>query len=126
MMARVLAGAAGYALAEPEAMKRVGEGAQREIYVSWESAVATAYERYGAVIENYRSGRCPTHDSPSDEFYHSMATYLEQRARRREAQRELLEEVRRSGSSLLSGVADQSRRLSEQLEKLYQYLDRFL
>ena len=135
-------------LGKPEAMKRVGEGAQREIYVSWESAVAAAWERYGVVIENYRSGRYPAHDSISDDFFRSIATAAELRAKRREAQRQLLEEVRRGRESLLNEVADQSRRLSdqweaqskrlsdqvadqtrrfnEQMEKLYQYLDRFL
>ena len=124
-------------LAQPEAMKRVGEGAQREIYISWESAVAAAFERYGAVIENYRAGRCPAHDGFSDEFFRSMGSAMELRARRREAQRQLLEEVRRGRDSFLSDLSDQgrrvteqwdagSRRLTETLEKLYQYTDRFL
>ena len=135
-------------MARPEAMKRVGETAQREIYVSWESAVAAAYDRYGAVIENYQAGRYPAHDHLSDEFFRSMASAMDLRARRREAQRQLLEEVRRSRDALRNELSDQSRRLSdqweaqskrlsdqmadqtrrfnEQVEKLYQYLDRFL
>ena len=135
-------------MARPEAMKRVGETAQREIYVSWESAVAAAYDRYGAVIENYQAGRYPAHDHLSDEFFRSMASAMDLRARRREAQRQLMEEVRRSRDALRNELSDQSRRLSdqweaqskrlsdqmadqtrrfnEQVEKLYQYLDRFL
>lgn len=135
-------------MAQPEAMKRVGETAQREIYVSWESAVAAAYDRYGAVIENYHAGRYPAHDHLSDEFFRSMGSAMDLRARRREAQRQLMEEVRRSRDTLRNEFADQSRRLSdqweaqskrlsdqmadqtrrfnEQVEKLYQYLDRFL
>ena len=103
-------------LAEPEVMKRVGEGAQREIYVSWESAVATAYERYGAVIENYRAGRYPAHDGLSDDFFRSMGAAMDLRARRREAQRQLLEDVRRSRETLRSELSDQSRRLTENWE----------
>ena len=153
-------------LRQPEAIQRVGEGAQREIYVSWEDAVAAAYERYGDVIENYRAGRYPAHDGLSDDFFRSMGTAMELRERRRESQRQLLEEVRRSRDSLLREfseqsrrvagqvaeqsrrvseqweaqsrrvadqvaeqsrrVSEQSRRLNEQLEKLYQYTDRFL
>ena len=142
-------------LRQPEAMKRVGEGAQKEIYVSWEDAVAAAYARYGAVIENYRAGRYPAHDRLSDDFFRSMGTAMELRDRRREAQRQLLEEVRRSRDSLLHEFSEQSRRvagqweaqsrrladqvaeqsrrfdeqsrrLNKQLEKLYQYTDRFL
>ena len=42
--------------AHPERMKAVGKGAGDELYVSWTDAVAHAYDRYGAVIDNFRSG----------------------------------------------------------------------
>ena len=135
-------------LAEPEAMRRVGESAHQTIYISWETAVAGACERYGAVIENYRAGRYPAHDRPSDEFFRGMAAAAELRARRREAQQQLIEEVRRSREQMMEEarrsrdqfkeevagqsrrlneqLEAQSRRLNEQLEKLYQYTDRFL
>ena len=103
-------------LARPEAMKRVGEGAQRGIYISWEDAVAAAYERYGAVIENYRAGRYPSHDKLSDDFFRSMGTAMDLRAKRREAQRQLLEEVYRTRDGLLDQFTEQSRRMAEQWE----------
>ena len=40
----------------PGRMKDVGRNAGSELYISWEDAVANAYDRYGAVIDNYRSG----------------------------------------------------------------------
>ena len=135
-------------LAAPEAMKRVGEGAQTNIYISWETAVAGAYERYGAVIENYRSGLYPRHETATDDFLHGMASLMDFRNRRREAQRQLMEEARhsrdelvaemrrsrdeivqgalRSRDELMEEIANQRRRLNEQMEKLSQYLDRFL
>ena len=135
-------------LAAPEAMKRVGEGAQTNIYISWETAVAGAYERYGAVIENYRSGLYPRHETATDDFLRGMASLMDFRNRRREAQRQLMEEARhsrdelvaemrrsrdeivqgalRSRDELMEEIADQRRRLNEQMEKLSQYLDRFL
>ncbi len=40
-----------------ELLKRVGKGAQKDIYISWEDAVAKAYERYQVVIDNfYKNG----------------------------------------------------------------------
>lgn len=48
--------------AQPERMKAVGKGAGDELYISWEDAVAHAYDRYGAVIENYKSGVYGIHD----------------------------------------------------------------
>ena len=60
-------------MAAPETMTRVGEGAQREIYVSWEEAVRRAYARYGDVIENYKSGAYPAHDTFTDDLFRGMA-----------------------------------------------------
>lgn len=40
-------------------LRRAGENAARDLYVSWSAAVARAYERYETVIDNYRSGRYP-------------------------------------------------------------------
>ena len=110
-------------LEAPEAMRRVGAGAQERIYVSWESAVAAACERYGAVIENYKSGRYPAHDGPSDDFFRGMAAAAELRAKRRQAQEQLLEDVRRGRETLRGEMAEQSRRFSEQWEKKSQELN---
>ncbi len=41
----------------PDLMKRAGEAAARDLYCSWEDAVKAAWDRYGTVIENYKSGR---------------------------------------------------------------------
>ena len=41
---------------QPELMRTVGKGAGDELYISWTAAVAHAYDRYGAVIDNYNSG----------------------------------------------------------------------
>jgi hypothetical protein len=43
-------------------MKEVGKGAGDELYISWEDAVANAYERYLVVIDNYRKGVYGRHD----------------------------------------------------------------
>ncbi len=37
-------------------MRAAGERAQSSLYLSWEDSVKAAYERYGVVLENYRSG----------------------------------------------------------------------
>jgi len=40
----------------PEAMKMIGENASRDLYISWETAVERAMERYNIVIDKYKSG----------------------------------------------------------------------
>ena len=41
---------------QPDRMKSVGKCAGDELYISWEDAVAHAYDRYGAVMDNFKSG----------------------------------------------------------------------
>ena len=50
-------------------MRAVGEGAARDLYISWEAAVSRAYDRYGAVIDRYRAGQYRRHKKPADEFF---------------------------------------------------------
>ena len=47
-------------------MNRVGENASKELYISWDTAVSMAYERYEAVIDNYKCGLYPKHSRISD------------------------------------------------------------
>ena len=60
----------------PEKMKEIGEGAQRDVYISWDSAVKGAVERYGTVMENYRAGRYPRHERPQDEMYEGIGNLM--------------------------------------------------
>ena len=50
----------------PDMMKRVGECAAEELYISWQDAVAKAAERYDIIIDNFKSGKYPKHHRISD------------------------------------------------------------
>ncbi len=50
-----LADAIIFACDHPEVMKRIGEAAAEKVYLSWEDAVAIAYDRYQTVVERYNS-----------------------------------------------------------------------
>lgn len=63
--------------ADWETMRRVGENAQNELYLSWEDAVAKAYERYECVIEDYRRGKYPKHKKALDGFYKSQGGLMD-------------------------------------------------
>ena len=71
----------------PEALKRVGEGALRHLYISWEEAVDNACRRYEAVIENYRAGKYAQHTGLTDDLIHSIAQSMEDYNRMRGARR---------------------------------------
>ena len=62
-------------LAHPDAMKRVGENAGRELYLSWENAVSQAYDRYEVVIDNYRRGLYPVKTPISDGWMQERRSY---------------------------------------------------
>ena len=61
----------------PERMKAVGEGAGDELYISWEDAIARAYDRYGAVIENYKSGVYGKHDPIKGSWMQSQGELMQ-------------------------------------------------
>ncbi|MBQ9198088.1 MAG: glycosyltransferase [Clostridia bacterium] len=44
-----------FACRHPEAVRRIGENAQKELYISWSAAVDMARERYQIILENSRS-----------------------------------------------------------------------
>lgn len=67
--------------ADREAMRRVGENAMRELYLSWEDAVARANERYAVVLDRYRSGKYPKHERFSDEFFNTQGDLMEAMSR---------------------------------------------
>ena len=77
-------------------MKEIGEGAQKDIYISWDTAVKNAVERYGVVIENYREGRYPVHEKPRDELLKGIGDLMSvigTSERRRKEIRDYLTEV---------------------------------
>lgn len=52
-----------------EEMRRCGQAASEDLYISWEQAVRKAEDRYQVVIERYKSGKFPKHTRPQDEFF---------------------------------------------------------
>ena len=103
-----------------ETMRRVGEQAQRDIYISWESAVHRAYERYGAVIEQYRAGAYPEHDSLSDDFFHGISSAMAQLNRNRETERRLRQELRGGYQDLLQELRSRTQEFQSGVQDLRQ------
>ena len=53
---------------DPVKLKKVGETASEELYISWPQAIDKAIERYRIVIDRYRSGLYPKKTKPMDEY----------------------------------------------------------
>jgi glycosyl transferase GT4 family len=99
--------------ADREAMCRVGENAMRELYLSWEDAVARANERYAVVLDRYRSRKYPKHERFSDEFFNTQGDLMEAMSR----VAEMRGETGRLRRELREGFDEAREALREKLEK---------
>ena len=114
----------------PARMKAVGEGAQRDLYISWDTAVARACERYQIVVDKYRSGGYPKHESLSEDFIHGIANGMEGYNSYVDRQQALIDEVtgqiakfRDEADRRLDDFFDEADR---KLDELFSGADRFL
>lgn len=53
---------------EPEAMRRAGECAAKELYISWNTAVSRANDRYQIILENFAAGKYPKRKKLTDQL----------------------------------------------------------
>ena len=114
-------------------MRRVGENAQREIYLSWDDSIANACRRYEVVLDNFRRGLYPFHDSRTDELLRGTAEYLDAvnrvRAARDQLRAAMDEDVRQWHDEVQENrlrAQENREKLQEKLTQLRQRIDRYL
>ncbi|MBE7007842.1 MAG: glycosyltransferase [Ruminococcaceae bacterium] len=130
--------------ADRDAMRRVGENAERELYLSWEDAVAHAYERYEIVIDNYRSGRYPKHKKPLDGYLKSQGELMDTLAMIETVSDEMWEDLIADKDELASRfhesqeevreyfrerqekARERKEKATERIEELWKKMDRYL
>ena len=64
----------------PRKMHVVGNQAAEELYISWDTAVNNALERYGIVIDRYRAGYYPPHRKPMEGVFRANGDLMERLA----------------------------------------------
>ena len=111
---------------EAETIKRVGENAERDLYLSWDSSVAAAVDRYQTVIEKYKQGLYPRHERFSDEMCHAAAKAMEDLYRGRERQQNAVSEVKTELREIRAEIAESREKVRGKLDELTQRIDRFL
>ena len=109
--AAAMAAALERLIGERGTMRRIGEGAQRELYISWEDAVANAFSRYGAVIENYRSGAYAALSRGDRDIYHAVGEVIDRYNLAREYQRLARESAVLSYAGVRTGIEDEVERM---------------
>lgn len=60
-----------YACGHLDELRRMGENAMNEVYISWEDSVKQAYRRYAIVRENYRRGVTQSKETKAQEILYS-------------------------------------------------------
>ena len=60
-----------------DVLRKAGEHAARELYISWPDAVGRAIERYNVVIDRYKAGCYPKKTGPVDDFLTFQGTLME-------------------------------------------------
>ena len=101
-------------LSQPGAMRSIGEGAQRELYISWEDAVARAFERYGTVIENYRAGAYGGRERDGADLYAALGEVIDRYNLAREYQRLLRENAVLNYAGVRTGIEEEVERMRAQ------------
>lgn len=114
----------------PNTVKRVGEQAQQGLYISWDEAVERACRRYEKVIENYKAGRRPRHDSLTDDFIRAMSNSMEAWDEYRDRQREHFMELKQEYRELKEEYRELKEEMNSSRQKLKesiaQYFERFM
>ena len=114
-------------------MRQVGENAQREIYISWDTSVTNACRRYEVVLDNFRRGMYPIHDALIDELLLETAKSLDAINRLRAIPQQLHaamdEDVRQWHDETQENRLNSHEnhlRLQKKLAQLRQRIDRYL
>ena len=120
-------------LPQRELMRQVGENAQKEIYISWEDSIANACRRYEVVLDNFRRGLYPAHDTRMDDLLRGTAESLDAINRIRAIPQQLRsamdEDVRQWHDEVQENrlrAQENRQKLQEKLTQLRQRIDRYL
>ena len=120
-------------LPQRELMRQVGENAQKEIYISWEDSIANACRRYEVVLDNFRRGLYPAHDTRMDDLLRGTAESLDAINRIRAIPQQLRsamdEDVRQWHDEVQENrlrAQENRQKLQEKLTQFRQRIDRYL
>ncbi len=107
-------------------MCRVGKNAQKEIYISWDDSIANACRRYEVVLDNFRRGLYPVHDTPADGFLRGTVESLDAINRVRAARDQLRAAMDEDVRQWHDEVQENREKFQEKLTQLRQRIDRYL
>jgi glycosyltransferase involved in cell wall biosynthesis len=108
-------------------LHEVGQHAMDEIYLSWQSAVDAAYDRYGAILHLKRSGKLPPKRKVPTDYLMALASRsMEERVRRRRIRLELLNDFRETAQGMMENIQEAQRSAEQRWAKVAEDIQREL
>ena len=108
-------------------LHEIGQHAMDEIYLSWQSAVATAYDRYGAILDLKKSGTLPPKRKlPADYLVALASRSMEERVRRRRIRQELLSDFRETAQGMMENIQEAQKNAEQRWAKVAEDIQREL
>ncbi len=108
-------------------LHQVGQHAMHEIYLSWQSAVDAAFDRYGAILDLKNSGALPPkRKEPADYLVALASRSMEERVRRRRIRQELLSDFRETAQGMMENIQEAQRSAEQRWAKVAEDIQREL
>ena len=100
-------------------LRKTGEHAMDEIYLSWETCVAEAYERYQFLVDEKACGRLPEKKkNPTDLLLSFTAKGMHEREKFRAFGRELFSNVEESAAGMMENARENAAEMKEELRQV--------
>ena len=106
-------------------LHQVGLHAMDEIYLSWESAVNEAYDRYGAILDLKRNGALtPKRKAPTDYLVALASRSMEERVRLRRIRQELLNDFKESALGMMENIQEVQKNVEQRWNRVSDEIQR--
>ncbi len=96
----------------------VGQHAMDEIYLSWETCVADAYDRYQWVLEEKKKGAFVRKKLPTDYMVALTAHNMEEQERQRQIRKAIFDDFRDSAVGMMENIQEAEENTEKFFEKL--------
>lgn len=97
---------------------QAGEHAMEEIYLSWETCVAQAYERYENILDAKKAGRLPQKKKlPADYLIEAAAKSMIGQDRMRQRGKEMLDELKAGAVGMMENIQDDIQEIQENTQE---------
>ncbi len=98
-----------------------------EIYLSWQSAVDGAYDRYGAILELKKSGGLPPKRQLATDHLVALASRsLEERVRLKRIRQELLSDFKETAQGMMENIQEVHKSAEQRWAKVAEDIQREL